>query len=258
MKVIVFTKLLQPWNAEKLIEFAKANGLAGFDLTVRPGFPVQPEDITRTLPPFVRQIKAAGLEVPMATVGGTAMPAADKLTETCWAACAEAGIKAIKLGYWNWKSTGGAEHYWEKVKAIRGELALYAKLGAKHGMKALYHTHSDAYYGLNEREKAIDAYRKGIDIDPSDAAAHFNLGELYYDLEELENAEKECMEAIRLDPSFTLGYLTMGNLCLDQERIADAINYFEIYLKKEKSPRAAEMVAEVKAVLEGLREEMKG
>ena len=114
------------------------------------------------------------------------------------------------------------------------------------------------YFGLNEKEKAIDAYRKGTEIDPNDAAAHFNLGELYYDLEELVQAEKECMEAIRLDPSFTLAYLTMGNLCLDQERLADAVKFFEQYLKREKSPRAEEMIAEVKAVVEGLKEEMKG
>jgi hypothetical protein len=33
------------------------------------------------------------------------------------------------------------------------------------------------------------------------------------------------------------GYLTIEP-CLDQERIADAIKYFEIYLKKEISTRA--------------------
>ena len=48
----------------------------------------------------------------------------------------------------------------------------------------------------------------------------------------------------------------MGNLSLDQEQIADAIKYFELYLKHEKSPRAEEMVAEVKAVIAGLKEEL--
>jgi tetratricopeptide (TPR) repeat protein len=115
----------------------------------------------------------------------------------------------------------------------------------------------DAYYGLGEREKAIDAYRKGVTIDPEDAAAHFNLGELYYDMDDLAEAEKECAAAVRLDPSFPLPYLTMGSICLDQERITDAIKYFELYLKNEKSPRAEETISEVRAVLEGLKEEAK-
>jgi tetratricopeptide (TPR) repeat protein len=115
----------------------------------------------------------------------------------------------------------------------------------------------DALYGLGDRDKAIAAYRKGIEIEPHDAAAHFNLGELYYDLGEHDEAEKECMEAIRLDPTFTLSYLTLGSLHMDREHVADAIKYLELYLKMEKSPQAAEMVAEVKAVVEGLKEERK-
>jgi tetratricopeptide (TPR) repeat protein len=113
----------------------------------------------------------------------------------------------------------------------------------------------DALYGLGERDKAIAAYRKGIEIEPHDAAAHFNLGELYYDLGEFDEAEKECLEAVRLDPTFTLSYLTLGSLYMDREHVAEAIKSLEMYLKMEKSPQAAEMVAEVKAVVEGLKEE---
>ena len=60
---------------------------------------------------------------------------------------------------------------------------------------------------------------------------------------------------MRIDPTFTLSYLTLGSLCMDQERVADARKYLQLYLKHETSPQAAEMVAEVKAVLEGLKEE---
>jgi hypothetical protein len=45
---------------------------------------------------------------------------------------------------------------------------------------------------------------------------------------------------------------------MDQDRTADAITYFEKYLKYEKSVQAADMIAEVKAVIEGLKEEIKG
>ena len=115
----------------------------------------------------------------------------------------------------------------------------------------------DLYYGLGDNEKAIAAYQKGIEIDPSDATARFNLGELYYDMDDLESAERETLQAIRLDPNFTMSYLTLGNICIDQERVAEAIEHFENYLKREHSPQAREMIAEVKAVVEGLKEEMR-
>jgi len=95
-----------------------------------------------------------------------------------------------------------------------------------------------------------------VEVDPDDPAGHYNLGELYYDLEELEEAEEECLQAIRLDPAFSMAYLALGSICMDQERLQDAVHYFETYLKYERSPKAAEMIAEVKAVIEGLKEEL--
>ncbi|MEI7816106.1 MAG: tetratricopeptide repeat protein, partial [Desulfuromonadales bacterium] len=102
------------------------------------------------------------------------------------------------------------------------------------------------------------SFTKSVENDPEDPAAHFNLGELYYDLEELEEAEDACLEAVRLDPAFSMAYLTLGGLCMDQDRTTDAILHFENYLKYEKSAQAADMITEVKAVIEGLKEELKG
>ncbi|MBI3832392.1 MAG: sugar phosphate isomerase/epimerase [Planctomycetes bacterium] len=182
MQLIVFTKLLKPWNAEQLVTFAKQNGLAGFDLTIRDGYPVTPAGIAKELPAFIKPIRAAGLAVPMATVGGTAMPPTDKLTENAWAACAEAGIKGIKLGYWVWKPN--TEHYWDKVKTIKKELAAYAKLSEKHGIKALFHTHSDTYYGLN----ASAQMHLLQDIDPKHVGSYIDPAHLALDGEPLELA----------------------------------------------------------------------
>lgn len=116
----------------------------------------------------------------------------------------------------------------------------------------------DALYGQGDVDGAIDAFTRGVEIDPKDPAAHFNLGELYYDLEELEEAEDECLEAVRCDPAYSMAYLTLGGICMDQDRTSDAIAHFESYLKFETSAQAADMIAEVKAVVEGLKEELKG
>ena len=61
---------------------------------------------------------------------------------------------------------------------------------------------------------------------------------------------------MRLDPAFSMSYLTLGSLYMDNERVKDAVRYLELYLKYEKSPQAKETIAEVQAVLEGLRAEI--
>ena len=119
MDLICFTKLLQPCGPDELIAFARKTGLAGYDLTVREGHPVTPETIGTDLAPFVRRLSDAGLQAPLATIGGDVAPVGDPATETAWAACAEAGIGMIKLGYWRWAP--GGPHYWDQVESVRAE-----------------------------------------------------------------------------------------------------------------------------------------
>lgn len=84
MDLICFTKLLQPYGPNELIAFARETGLAGYDLTVRDDHPVTPETIGTDLVPFVRRLSDAGLHVPLATIGGEALPVGDAATETAW------------------------------------------------------------------------------------------------------------------------------------------------------------------------------
>jgi hypothetical protein len=98
MELICFTELLKGYGVDELIAFARRTGLTGYDLTVRDGYPVSTDTIETDLVPFVRQLTNAGLQVPLATIGATALPADDRATEGAWAACAEAGIEMIKLG----------------------------------------------------------------------------------------------------------------------------------------------------------------
>jgi hypothetical protein len=45
---------------------------------------------------------------------------------------------------------------------------------------------------------------------------------------------------------------------MDQEHVREALKSLKLYLQYETSPQAQEMVAEVKAVVEGLEAELKG
>ena len=53
-----------------------------------------------------------------------------------------------------------------------------------------------------------------------------------------------------------MSYLTLGSICMDQDRMEEALKYYQLYLKHERSTQAADMLAEVKAVVEGLKEEL--
>jgi len=181
MRVIVFSKLLKPYTPEQLLAFAKAQKIDGFDLAVRDGYPVNPENIEQALVPFAKQAKAVGLSVPLVTLGGLALDPKAKSTEAAWAACGQAGVEAVKLGYWLWKP---GEHYWTKVKEIRAQLADYAVLAKKYGVKAVFHTHSDPYYGINA--SALMHLLDGL--DPNHVAAYLDPAHLGLDGEPLDMA----------------------------------------------------------------------
>jgi tetratricopeptide (TPR) repeat protein len=79
---------------------------------------------------------------------------------------------------------------------------------------------------------------------------------MYYDTGDLESAAKSCREALRLDPGFAFAYLTLGNICLDQEKPREALQAFQEFLMRERSPAAKEVRDEVAAVVEGLKAEL--
>lgn len=192
MDLICFTKLLQPYGPDELIAFARKTGLAGYDLTVRDGYPVTPETIGTDLVPFVRRLTDAGLRVPLATIGGEAPPPGDPATETAWAACAEAGIGMIKLGYWRWAP--GGPHYWDQVESVRAELHQYAGLAEKFGVRAVFHTHSSHHWGTPPALSAPHGLSASAlmhliaDIDPRHVGAYIDPAHLSLDGEPLEMA----------------------------------------------------------------------
>jgi len=65
--------------------------------------------------------------------------------EPLFAACAEAGVKLVKLGYWMMDDDG----YWATIDRCRAKLEGFAKLAEKTGVKPIVHNHSGSTMGLN-------------------------------------------------------------------------------------------------------------
>ncbi len=112
-----------------------------------------------------------GMSVPLVTAPGDFTDPADARAAPLFAACGEAGVGLIKLGYWPFRR---GDDYWELGKACRGRLEGFAELAREHGVKVVVHTHSGAYMGLN----ASAALHLVDGFDPEEVGVFLDAGHL--------------------------------------------------------------------------------
>jgi len=159
MKYIMFTKHLQGLDIPEIMKALKSVGVVGADLCVRPGYPVNPDNVDKELPKAAKLFADEGLCIPLVTTPGDFITPDVDYAERMFAACGEAGVENIKLGYWHWSADGPG--YWDYVDTIRGYLEGYSKLSEKHGPKTCIHNHSGHSMGLNSN--AVMHLVKGFD-----------------------------------------------------------------------------------------------
>jgi sugar phosphate isomerase/epimerase len=147
MKFIMFTKHLQGLEIPEMMSTLKSVGVEGADLCVRPGYPVNPDNVDKDLPKVAKQFADAGLCIPLVTTPGDFTTTELDYVERMYAGCGEAGVANIKLGYWHWSADGPG--YWELVDDILKKLEGFSKLSEKYGPKTCIHNHSGRSMGLN-------------------------------------------------------------------------------------------------------------
>jgi sugar phosphate isomerase/epimerase len=171
MKFVMFSKLLKELSPSQLADSMLDLEFDGFDLCVREGYPVNPDNVATALPAVAKGWKARGLTVELVTTEGGFTDPVKPDVEPLMAACSEIGCRRIKLGYWVWRG----EPYWERVDTIRKALEGFQKLCAKYEVRVMCHTHSGPYYGSNCAGgmllvKGFDPRYVGIYIDPGHLA----------------------------------------------------------------------------------------
>jgi sugar phosphate isomerase/epimerase len=82
-------------------------------------------------------------------------------------ACGQAGVPAVKVGYFPYQG-----RFDDELKAARARLAGFARLAAKTGVKACYHTHSGAMLGNNGAGLRLLLQ----DLDPHHVGAFVDTG----------------------------------------------------------------------------------
>ena len=173
MKLIVFSKLFKDRGVAELIALAHEHDFEGYDLAVRPGYPVNPDNAHEELVATVQAMKQEGLSIPMVTGNFDLLMPDHPTAEPILAAMDLADVRLIKLGYYKFEPT--TENYWQRVDEIRKGLEGWQELGRKYGVKICYHTHAGSLLGLNcaalmHLINGFDPQYIGAYIDPAHMA----------------------------------------------------------------------------------------
>ncbi len=103
--------------------------------------------------------------------------------------------------------------------------------------------------------EAIAAYQKVIEIEPTHAAAHINLGTLFYNRQEFGLAERHYRQAIEADPRYALAYFDLGNVLDETGRVREAVQTYKTAL--QLAPTYADAHYNLALAYEKLREPRK-
>jgi len=79
----------------------------------------------------------------------------------------------------------------------------------------------------NSHEDAIAAYMKVLELEPTHAAAHINLGTVFYNRGEFEQAEFHYRKAIEVDSRYALAYFDLGNVLDETGRLNEAVSAYK-------------------------------
>ena len=169
MKYIMFTKHLEGLDVAGIMDALKSVGVEGADLCVRPGYPVNPENAEKQLPAAAKQFVDEGLSIPLVTTPTSFLDPEAPDVQRVYAACGEAGVANLKVGYWHWSKEDGG--YWALVDRIREALNGFQALSAKHGVRTCLHNHSGTSMGLNSSAvmnlvEGFDPQHVGVFADP--------------------------------------------------------------------------------------------
>jgi len=175
--VVLNSKFFQALSVPELAVKARALGFDGIDVIVRPGHPVNPENVETALPRAVAAWKAEGLICPLASAPVTLVSPAAPEVEPLYAGCAAAGVPRVKIGFFPFRA---GDEYWACVDDARSALEGFARVGERHGVQTVYQVHSGPVLGSNCA--GLMHLLRGL--DPRWVGAYPDLGHMVLDGED--------------------------------------------------------------------------
>ncbi len=146
MQFVRFTKFWEGLSVEQMGDRAATLGYDGLDLVVRDGYAVTPSNAAQGLPKAVRHLEGLGLTCPLVTADVSLTDATAKGAPRLFAAAADAGVTAIKLGYFVYEPGADFEAVWTRAKR---SLSHFESLSQRTGVRSVYHTHNGLCLGSN-------------------------------------------------------------------------------------------------------------
>ncbi len=101
-------------------------------------------------------------------------------------------------------------------------------------------------------DEAIQVYSRVLELEPSHAAAHINLGTLYYNRQDFVAAEKHYRAAVDVDPRYALAYFDLGNVLDETGRFTEAATAYKTAI--QLAPTYADAHYNLALAYERLRE----
>jgi len=176
-KIALFSKPLHFLRGDALAAAALQAGFDGVDITVRQGGHVEPGAASTDLPPLVALLRKNGLEVPMVTSGilDASTPGLEEFVRL---------LAGLGIHYYRWDGFryDPARPFPPQLDDFRRRSSALAALNARHGVMAIYHTHSGMPYAsasivsLREMFRDADPRGVGVNYDIAHATIEGGLG----------------------------------------------------------------------------------
>lgn len=179
MKIVINSKFFNQYSPEKLGEKAIELGFDGIDICIRPGHPINENNVTNSLPKAAKIWRKQGLVCPLATAPVSMTDPSTIEVERFYAACSEAGIPRLKIGFWKFH---GKKDYWQILADARIKLEKFALLTEKFGVQTCYQIHSGPCIGSN----CAGLMHLIHGFNPTQIGAYPDLGHLVLDGEDWE------------------------------------------------------------------------
>ena len=96
--------------------------------------------------------------------------------------------------------------------------AIYGGCSTSEEKKAKHLANARKYVESQEYKKAVIEFKNVIQIDPKDASAHYELGEVYLKLKKGSEAFRSFQKTTEIDPDHLDAQLKLGNIYLLTKR----------------------------------------
>ncbi|MCC6336673.1 MAG: tetratricopeptide repeat protein [Myxococcales bacterium] len=109
----------------------------------------------------------------------------------------------------------------------------YPDLAVVHSLLGL------AYDRLDDAGRAVDEFKRAIELAPEDGKAHLYLAELYAARQRPKNAEEHYQKALERNPVLADAWVRVGDLAVDRQDLVGARQAFQVVARLRPDDAAA-------------------